>query len=108
MKKAIPIAVLLGLGAVAPTLAQTVYSQPGNAIKSYDRLELQQIYFHRLNSLRAEALDRQAHDGGTLSPASRAYLQVKLDKINATRERDARRNDLMSVDAFSVERRGND
>jgi hypothetical protein len=108
MKKVIPIAVLLGLGAAVPATAQTVYSQPRNAIKSYDRVELQQIYFHRLNSLRAEALHRQAHDGGTLSPASHAYLQAKLDKINATRERDARRNDLMSVDAFGAKRRGTD
>ncbi|ONF97568.1 hypothetical protein SPHI_01980 [Sphingomonas jeddahensis] len=89
----------------APATAQIVYSGPGSTRPSYDRVELQQIYFHRLQGLRSEALRRQAADGGSLTPESRAELQSKLNRINATRARDARRNDIMSVDAFGVERR---
>lgn len=105
MKYVVPMTLALGLAAVTPAAAQTVYSQPGGPPKVHDRIELQQIYFHRLKNLREEALRRQAADGGTLTPASSAYLQAKLDKINATRVRDARRNDLLSIDAFGVDRR---
>ncbi len=107
MKKIFPIAVMLGLASAGPAAGQTVYSQPGN-LTTYNRIELQQIYFHRLKGLREEALRQQAADGGTLSAESRAYLQAKLNRINATRVRDALRNDLMSVNQFGEERRGTD
>lgn len=98
---------LFALAAIvgAPATAQIVYSAPNAVRPSYDRVELQQIYFRRLQDLRSEALHRQAADGGSLAPESRAELQSKLDRINFTRARDARRNDIMSVDAFGVERR---
>ncbi len=99
---------MLGLGVAIPAAAQTVYSQPVLERKIYNRLELQQIYVYRPNSLREEALRQQAADGGTLRPESRAYLQAKLDKINATRSRDARRNDQKSVGQFGEPLAGTD
>jgi hypothetical protein len=84
-----------------PAHAQTVSSAPRSVgPRAYSRIELQQIYHYRLKGLRDEALRRKAADGGTLSPQSLADLQGKLDRINAVRIRDARRNDVMSLDAF--------
>ncbi len=95
-------ALLLGLGSALPAAAQMQGTQPGGNRRAYHAFELQQMYTYRLKALRAEALRRQAADGGKLSAASLTELQVKLDRINATRVRDARNNDLMSVDSFGA------
>ncbi len=103
MKYFVPLA-MFGTALIATSApAQMVGSQPGGNNYTYNRDELQQIYAYRLKTLRTEALRRQAADGGTLSPASQAYLQAKLDRINATRVRDARNNDLSSVDASGID-----
>ncbi len=103
MKYAVTIATLFAAMTAASASAQTVGSQPGGNNYNYNREELQQIYAYRLNALRAEALRRQAADGGKLTAASLMDLQAKLDRINATRVRDARNNDLFSVDASGVD-----
>jgi len=42
-----------------------------------------QVGMHKL-ALREQALRLQQADGGTLTPAHRAYLQRKLDRINGS------------------------
>lgn len=94
-------AILLGTVAVMPAQAQTAYSVPSShGARTYNRIELQQFYRYQLKELREEALRRQAAEGGTLNSESLAYLQGKLDRINAVRVKDAKRNDVWSVDAF--------
>lgn len=56
-------------------------------------------FARRLEALRQEGLERQRFEGGTLSPASRAELQAKLDRELAAYRRKFKRNDPWSVNA---------
>ena len=51
----------------------------------------------RLFALRQEAVAQRAKDGGALTPESRAALQEKLDRIQATYRRKVSRNSNVRV-----------
>ena len=53
----------------------------------------------RMEALRQEGLELQRSEGGTLSSASRARLQAKLDRELAAYRRKFKRNDPWSVNA---------
>ena len=53
----------------------------------------------RLAALRAEALEMQASDGGTLTPEHHAQLQAKLDRIQLRYAEMLRRADPFSIDS---------
>ena len=53
----------------------------------------------RLEALRREALARRQADGGVLTPAHRALLQAKLDRLQASYRHAVRNIDPMSVNA---------
>lgn len=96
MRGLVSFAVLVGTMAIMPAHAQT----DSRGAPKYNRIELEQFYRYQLMELREEALRRKAAEGGTISSNSLADLQGKLDRINAGRIRDAKRNDGWSVDAF--------
>jgi hypothetical protein len=104
MRSLVFFAVLVGTVAVMPAHAQT----DSRGAPKYNRIELQQFYGYQLKELREEALRRKAAEGGTISSVSLADLQGQLDRINAGRIRDAKRNDSWSVDAFGRSTRPKD
>lgn len=55
-----------------------------------------------LEALRKDGLALQASDGGTLSPAHRAQLQARLDRLNESYRRLIRRSDPWSVDSLGM------
>ena len=55
-----------------------------------------------LEALRKDGLALQAADGGTLSPAHRARLQARLDKLNDSYRRLINRSDPWSVDSLGM------
>lgn len=63
-------------------------------------VQIETRYVGDLSRLRSDILARQAAENGTLSPASRAAFQGKLDHIKAERRRLVRNNDSSSIDSM--------
>ncbi|MDE2501154.1 MAG: hypothetical protein KGL56_13285 [Alphaproteobacteria bacterium] len=69
----------------APSIQGGIQAMGLDTIPRTDLSNLRQVVDrqHKLYELRQEGLKLQAEDGGTLTPQHRAYLQAKLDAIQA-------------------------
>ena len=68
---------------------------------------IQQIKFRysaQLKSLRDEGLATRRADGGTLTPAHRAELQARLDRIQASYRHAIQQADPWAVDSLGMRR----
>ena len=60
------------------------------------------LHTAELEALRKDGLALQAADGGTLTPAHRAQLQARLDRLQDSYRRLIRRSDPWSVDSLGM------
>jgi hypothetical protein len=71
-----------------------------NETEQMRAMQIETRYVGELSRLRSDILARQAAGNGTLSPASRAAFQDKLDRIDVERRRLVRNNDSSSIDSM--------
>lgn len=102
MRRALFFVGLCGAALATPGLAQFrgVNGALSGGPERQDPHRINYTYVQQLKLLRETALRRQDAAGGTLTEASRARLQAKLDEINAARRMELRRGNVWSVNAF--------
>lgn len=95
------LAGLAVLASSAPVLAGPVASMPStNSNRPVTDQQLLVIYQGKMKPLRDEILARKAAEGGTLSEASRAEFQLRLDTINKDFRRFVKKQDVYAYDAW--------